>query len=115
MVCTSVQYGHGKADFDGVGLEPVGDRTLNEAGVRFDLGQLDGLVLPPGGHGECGHGHGCDQSQGQNKYDNLSHKITPLLLPSQPGRQPGCKHCYPSKTDTEHRSTSHIHPLQMPW
>lgn len=83
MVCTSFQNGHGKADFDGIGLEPVGDRTLDEAGVRLDLGQLDGLVLPLRSNGKGGDGHGCDQSQGQNKYDNLSHKITPLQVPTQ--------------------------------
>lgn len=85
MVCTS--YGiylnlaqglAGKTDFergqlDGVGLEPVGDRTLDEAGVRLDLGQLDGLVLPLRSNRIRRNRHRCDQSQGQNKYDNLSH------------------------------------------
>lgn len=79
MVCTSFQNGHGKADFDVVCLEPVGDRTLDEAGVRLDLGKIDGLVLPLRSNGEGGHGHGCDQRQGQNKYDNLSHIVLTFL------------------------------------
>lgn len=81
MVCTSFQYGHSKADFDGIGLEPVGDRTLDEAGVRLDLGQLDGLVLPARSDSKGGYGHGQDQSQGQNKYDNLFHKLLLYKFP----------------------------------
>lgn len=82
MVCTSVQYGHGKADFDGVGLEPVGDRTLDEAGVRLDLGQLDGLVLPLRSNRIRRNRHRYDQSQGQNKYDNLSHIFLTFVVGS---------------------------------
>ena len=82
MVCTSFQYGHGKADFDGVGLEPVGDRTLDEAGVRLDLGQLDRLILPLRSNGKGGHGHGCDQSHYQNEHDDLSHIVLTFVVGS---------------------------------
>lgn len=73
MVCTSFQHGHGKADFDRIGLEPVSNHALDKTGVRLDLGQLDRLVLPLRSHGKGGHGHGCDQSHDQNEHDNLSH------------------------------------------
>ena len=115
MACTSFQYGHGKADFAGGGLEPVGDGTLDEAEVRLDLGQLDRLILPLRSNGEGGDGHCGDHRHDQDENDDFSHSFTPLLLPSQLGRQPGCKHCPQTKTDTEHRSTSHIHPWQKPW
>ena len=84
MVCTSVQYGPRKADFDGVGLEPVGDRTLDEAGVRLDLRQLDGLVLPLRSNRIRRNRHRCDQSQGQNEYDNLSHIFLTFMWVAPP-------------------------------
>ena len=87
MACTSFQYRTGETDFDireidRILNEPLCDSSLNKTGVHLDLGQLHRLVLPPGSNGECGHGHGSDQSQGQNKYDNLSHIFLTFVVGS---------------------------------
>ena len=80
MVVSSAQRGACVGDIDcreidGVGLEPIGDRVLDESGTDLDLGQLDGLVLPRRSNGECGDCQGYDQQHSQNKCDDLYHSL----------------------------------------
>ena len=91
MVCTSSQHRPGIADIDcreidGVLDQPLSDRTLHEAGVRLDLGQLDGLVLPLRGNSKGGDGHSQDQRQGQQENEDLSHNFLTFLCAAPPRR-----------------------------
>ena len=77
---TSVQ--HGSREPDRMILEPVSKYLIGDLHGYLDLRQLDGRVLPPGSDCGGGHGHGCDQSQSQNKYDNLSHIFLTFVVGS---------------------------------
>ena len=72
-MCTSFQRRGGEADR--MILKPVSKDLVGDLDGHLDLRQLDGLVLPPGSHGEGGHGHGHNQRHRQHKNNDLFHII----------------------------------------